>query len=72
MQGEGIDLVAGARIDFAHDRIVAGDEPVGVTGQPPGAIARAKAASRIDARVNARLVGATVQTLLGDDSRSAV
>ena len=35
-------------------------------------IARAKAASRIDATVNARLVGATVQTLLGDDSRSAV
>src|ERR1700741_1734122 len=30
MQGKSIDLVAGARVDFGHDRIVAGDEAVGV------------------------------------------
>src|SRR3954465_10814235 len=30
MQRERIDLVAGARIDLAHDRIVTGDEAVGM------------------------------------------
>ena len=34
MQGERIDLVAGARIDFGHHRIVAGDEAVRMAGEP--------------------------------------
>ena len=34
MQRERIDLVAGARIDFADDRIVPGNEAVGMAGQP--------------------------------------
>src|SRR6478735_11548227 len=34
MQCERIDLVAGARIDLAHDRIVAGNEAIGVAGEP--------------------------------------
>src|SRR3981189_503193 len=33
MQRKGIDLVAGARIDLAHDRIVAGDEAIGMAGE---------------------------------------
>src|ERR1700761_7404080 len=34
MQREGIDLVTGARIDLGHDRIMAWDETIGMTGQP--------------------------------------
>src|SRR5689334_22933488 len=34
MQRKRIDLVAGARIDLAHDRIVTRDETIGMTGQP--------------------------------------
>src|SRR5258708_40195927 len=33
MQREGIDLVAGARIDFRDDRIVPRDEAIGVAGE---------------------------------------
>src|SRR3981081_1083642 len=32
VQRVGVDLVAGARIDLGHDRIVAGDDAVGVAG----------------------------------------
>src|SRR5258705_10079469 len=33
MQRIGVDLVAGARIDFGHDRIVPGDDAVGMAGK---------------------------------------
>lgn len=33
MQRERIDLVAGARIDLADDRVVTGNEAIGMTGQ---------------------------------------
>src|ERR1700716_3592717 len=33
VQRVGVDLVAGARIDLGHDRIVAGDDAVGVAGE---------------------------------------
>src|SRR3981189_1498356 len=33
MEREGIGLVAGARIDFGHDRIVPGDDAVGMAGE---------------------------------------
>src|SRR5215211_1288047 len=34
MQRKRIDLVAGARIDFSHDRIMAGNEAIGMAGEP--------------------------------------
>src|SRR6266404_9361367 len=34
VQRIGVDVVAGARIDFGHDRIVAGDDAVGMAGKP--------------------------------------
>ena len=33
MQGIGIDLVAGARVDLAHDRIMPGNEAIGMAGE---------------------------------------
>src|SRR5581483_4650756 len=33
VQGERVDLVAGARVDLRHDRIVTRDETIGMAGQ---------------------------------------
>src|ERR1700737_117787 len=33
VQRIGIDLVAGARIDFGHDRVVPGDDAIGMSGK---------------------------------------
>src|SRR5216684_9089641 len=38
VQRIGVDLVAGARIDFGHDRIVPGDNAVGMAGKTPNDI----------------------------------
>src|SRR3978361_2217985 len=51
MQREGVDLVAGTRIDLGDDRIVAGNDAVGMAGQAlDGFPADAPVADTVDDR----------------------
>ena len=74
MQGEGIDLVAGARIDLAHDWIMAGDEAVGMTGETFDDLpALHHVADIVDDRKRAALVqiGVVVRGVGGQHHRAA-
>jgi len=70
-QADGERTVVNARNELERARLAAQAQMRAEFIQRAVQLARAKAASRIDAAVNARLVGATVQALLGDGFVSA-
>jgi F0F1-type ATP synthase membrane subunit b/b' len=70
-KADGERAVANARGELQRARLAARTQLRAEFVERALDLARASAHSRIDATVNARLVGATVQTLLGDGSGSA-
>jgi F0F1-type ATP synthase membrane subunit b/b' len=70
-KADGERVVANAENELSRARVTAHAQLRAEFIQRAVQIARAKADARIDAAVNARLVGATVRALLGDDFESA-
>jgi hypothetical protein len=74
MQGKGVDLIAGARIDLGDNRIVTGDDAVGMAGEPlDGFPACAHLSDIVDDRKRAAAmhVGVIVRSIRRQHHRAA-